>query len=148
KPEGFRDAATRDRQVRDRLPDLQLLHPGGRRRPLLAPVRRPQDPPAGDGADQHPGDVRQDPRGRSNDRRPAGGDRLRGRRPVRSLMNSSSIRRRVVLLALLLVPAAVRSWAADKNDAPASWPEITEQERALKSVPQDPEADAVILRRT
>ncbi len=38
--------------------------------------------------------------------------------------------------------------AADKKDEAVAWPEITEQERSLKSVPQDPEADAVILRLT
>jgi len=53
------------------------------------------------------------------------------------------------LLAIpgLCVPVG-RIAAGDKKDEPAPWPEITDQERALKSVPQDPDADAVILRRS
>ncbi|HXU11087.1 MAG TPA: DUF3857 domain-containing protein [Candidatus Binatia bacterium] len=49
----------------------------------------------------------------------------------------------IILAATLIVPGS----AAEKDDA-AAWPEITEQERALKSIPQDPDADGVILRRT
>jgi len=45
-------------------------------------------------------------------------------------------------------PGPISLRASDKKDEAVAWPEITEQERALKSVPQDPEADAVILRRT
>jgi uncharacterized protein DUF3857/transglutaminase superfamily protein len=52
----------------------------------------------------------------------------------------------LMFLAALAGFAPLR--AADKKDETVAWPEITEQERALKSVPQDPEADAVILRRT
>jgi len=60
----------------------------------------------------------------------------------------SGILPRVVVGCLVLLLAGVaRARAADKKDEPVPWPEITEQERALKSVPQDPEADAVILRR-
>src|SRR5882762_7022777 len=44
-------------------------------------------------------------------------------------------------------PGPISLRASDKKDEAVAWPEITEQERALKSVPQDPEADAVILRR-
>jgi hypothetical protein len=38
--------------------------------------------------------------------------------------------------------------AAKKGEEAAGWPEITEAERKLTEVPQDPEADAVILRNT
>jgi len=51
-------------------------------------------------------------------------------------------------LLLALLAACIPLRASDKKDEAVPWPEITEQERALKSVPQDPEADAVILRRT
>jgi len=49
----------------------------------------------------------------------------------------------IILTATLVVPGS----AAGKDDA-AAWPEITQEERALKSIAQDPEADAVILRHT
>ena len=51
-------------------------------------------------------------------------------------------------LILAASPCLILLRAADKKDEAVAWPEITEQERALKSVPQNPEADAVILRRT
>lgn len=59
-------------------------------------------------------------------------------------------RSRVLLRGALVVVAAtvpLQGRTAEKKEA-AAWPEITEQERSLKSVPQDPEADGVILRRT
>ncbi|HEU4401611.1 MAG TPA: DUF3857 domain-containing protein [Candidatus Polarisedimenticolia bacterium] len=48
------------------------------------------------------------------------------------------------LVGILAVAIAPLGWATPK-DPPDGWPEITPEERALKSVPQDPEADAVIL---
>ncbi len=51
--------------------------------------------------------------------------------------------------ALITVAAALSAQnRATAKENPAAWPEITEQERSLSSIPQDPEADAVILRRT
>ncbi len=52
--------------------------------------------------------------------------------------------RLVPILAALLAPFLV---TAAKKTAP-EWPPISEEERALKSIPQDPEADAVILLHT
>lgn len=43
---------------------------------------------------------------------------------------------------LCVAPALVA-----KDEAPV-WPDVTDQEKSLKAVPQDPEADAVILRNT
>jgi len=51
------------------------------------------------------------------------------------------------VLLTLIASGGVSLLHADKKETP-TWPEITEQERNLKSVPQDPEADAVILRHT
>ncbi len=51
------------------------------------------------------------------------------------------------LVLLLMAATAPPCWAGRK-DPGAAWPEITEAERSLKAVPQDPEADAVILRKT
>jgi hypothetical protein len=56
---------------------------------------------------------------------------------------------RALLLSLALLlgsPSALPGRDGEKDAAP--WPDITEQERALTSVPQDPDADAVILRHT
>ena len=48
---------------------------------------------------------------------------------------------------VLIASAGVSPLPADKKET-SDWPEITEQERNLKSVPQDPDAGAVILRST
>jgi hypothetical protein len=51
-------------------------------------------------------------------------------------------------LALALLPAGGTSlWAAapPKDQSVESWPEITPEERALKRVEQDPDADAIVL---
>lgn len=50
-------------------------------------------------------------------------------------------------LAIVAMIVFLPGHAAEEKEV-AAWPEITEQERGLKSVPQDPEADGVILRRT
>jgi hypothetical protein len=48
-------------------------------------------------------------------------------------------------IGFLAPPAGV---AAKKGEKAADWPEITEAERKLTAVPDDPDADAVILRNT
>ena len=53
---------------------------------------------------------------------------------------------RVALLACVLLPAAAGTSFARDKDAP--WPEITQSERDFKSVPDDPQAPAVILRQS
>ncbi len=61
-----------------------------------------------------------------------------------------SYRKQVSRLAsvfALTVAVSASPAPADKKET-TDWPEITEQERNLKSVPQDPDADAVILRWT
>jgi len=54
-----------------------------------------------------------------------------------------------LLTAAVLTPGGPASLAADGKEPAASagdgWPEITAQERTLKRVEQDPEADAVVL---
>ena len=51
------------------------------------------------------------------------------------------------VLAIVAMIVFLPGHAAEEKDV-AAWPEITEQERGLRSVPQDPEADGVIPRRT
>ena len=62
-----------------------------------------------------------------------------------------SLRKRAgVAFGVLILAASsgiVSLRAAEDKDL-ADWPAITEQEKSLQSVPQDPEADAVILRNT
>ncbi len=51
-------------------------------------------------------------------------------------------------LALVLLPAggtSLRAAAPSKEQPAETWPEITPEERALKRVEQDPDADAVVL---
>jgi hypothetical protein len=50
-----------------------------------------------------------------------------------------------VMAAVIAAGLALRGGPA-RAAAPADWPEITSQERALKTVPADPDAPAVILR--
>ncbi|HXH27722.1 MAG TPA: DUF3857 and transglutaminase domain-containing protein, partial [Candidatus Polarisedimenticolia bacterium] len=65
-------------------------------------------------------------------------------------MNRATAGRLVgVMLCLSLVPCTARAGRSKTPTAPTGaegWPPITQEERDLKSVPQDPEADAVILR--
>src|SRR6185503_2399870 len=108
-------------------------------------------------AGQHSSHVRQDRRGGSDHRGVPAIGRGRGR-AMRRRCEEGDMKRHeagrriagallcgapIILAATLIVPGS----AAEKDDA-AAWPEITEQERALKSIPQDPDADGVILRRT
>jgi hypothetical protein len=57
-----------------------------------------------------------------------------------------------VILAMILAPpgGALMAYAAAKPaaSAPGDWPEISADERGLKGVPEEPEADAVILIKT
>lgn len=56
-----------------------------------------------------------------------------------------------MLFPALTLILAVSHWiaapclAAKKEQAPEAWPPITDQERALKRIEQDPDADAVVL---
>src|SRR5712691_5565883 len=76
-------------------------------------------------------------------RRPSGGTVER-----HSLLSQKCAGLIIGVLIFAASPGPISLQASDKKDEAVAWPEITEQESALKSVPQDPEADAVILRRT
>jgi len=50
-----------------------------------------------------------------------------------------------VLAAMLCAPAGIAFAAKAPADGESGWPEITASEKSLTSVPEDPEADAVVL---
>src|SRR2546428_548380 len=164
--ETFTGAAVVQHQVGGRHSHVQLHVPGRTVDEMLARLCRAAKPLAGERAGQRARHVRQNRRGGPDDgsvrvgrggqrrralRSPAGGSwfsALPSRRDTLEhamLLHRNHARAVLGVLAVAASTCMVSLWAAKKEEV-AAWPEVTEQEKNLKTVTQDPEADAVILR--